>query len=170
MFVQSPLVIILMTVNVLFVGRMMRVGVKPNFSDNAPFVQTDKAMTHTLRNFHRVAFLQNAHFGRMLIGCTQINSRFAADDAPKFAAAVMVLPRETLPRRDEENFWTTFTLLRLWRNLHPRKVGGDEFVSLRIHNSQECAPRPRRIYFGDGEGIVDELAADGFDEFLFTNH
>ena len=112
------------TVDVIFVGWVLRVGVNPDFGDGTPAIESDETMARALREFDGFAQRQDARRGGRRIGRADTDADGAANDAPKFGSAVVMLPREAPVRGDEKNFWTALALPRGDGNIYVGKVSG----------------------------------------------
>ena len=139
--------------DVLFVRKMVEVGVDPEFGHDAHAVFADEAVALPALEGDEVAF--DVFFsGEFLVGGAGGDGNGAFDDGPHLAATVMVLPAEALAGVDHEDFGAQTHAL----------ADGDAFDT-----GEEVVGKGLRIFFRDdqeaapgaGEVLVDDGEAEG---------
>ena len=141
--------------DVLFVRKMVEVGVDPEFGHDAHAVFADEAVALPALEGNEVAF-DVVFGGEFFVRGAGGDGDRAFDDGPNLAATVMVLPAEALAGVDHEDFGTQSHALA---DRNPFDAG-EEVVGkgLRVFfgNDQEAAP-------GTGEVLVDDREAERLD-------
>ena len=148
-------VIVLHPDDVLFVRKMVKVSVDPEFGHNAHAVFADEAVALPALKGDEVS-LEVVFGGEFFVRGAGGDGDGAFNDGPHLAASVMVLPAEALAGADHEDFGT---------QTHALADGdafdaGEEMVGkgLRVffRDNQEAAP-------GTAEVLVDDGEAEGLD-------
>jgi len=83
--------IVLHANDIVFVRRIGRVGMLPDFSYKTPFVHTHKAVTLSFFEVDNRADRQLLQFG-LFVGIADHDAGASADYFPNFGSAVVVLP------------------------------------------------------------------------------
>jgi len=157
-----PRIVVLHPYNVLFIRKVVEVGVDPEFGHDAHAVFADEAVALTALEGNEVAFnvvLSGEFFVRGAGG----DGDGAFDDGPHLAAAVVVLPTKALAGVDHEDFGAQTNALADGYTFD----AGEEVVGkgLRVFfgNDQEAAP-------GTGEVLVDDGEAEGLNPGCGVGH
>ena len=126
-------VVVLHPNNVLFVRKMVEVGVDPEFGHYAHAVFADEAVTLPALEGDKVAF-DVVFDGEFLVGGAGGDGHGAFNDGPHLAAAVVVLPTKALTGVDHEDFGAQTHAL----------ADGDAFDA-----REEVVCKGLRVFFGN---------------------
>jgi len=148
-----PRVVVLHPNDVLFVRKVVEVGVDPEFGHDAHAVFADEAVALPALESDKVAF-SVVFGGEFLVRGAGGNGYRAFDNGPHFAAAVVVLPAEALTGVHHEDFGAQMHALADGDAFDAgEKVVGKGLRAF-FRDNEEAAP-------GAGEVLVDDGESEG---------
>ena len=148
-----PRVVVLHPHNILFVRKVVEVGVDPEFGHDTHAVFADEAVALPALEGDEVAF-DVVFGGEFLVGGAGGDGDGAFDDGPHLPAAVVVLPTKALTGVHHEDFGTQTHALADGDAFDARKEVVRKGLRVFFLDDQEATP-------GTGEVLVDDGKAEG---------
>ena len=157
-----PRVIVLHSNDILFVRKVIEVGMDPEFGHDAHGFFADEAVALAALEGDEVS-LEVVLGGEFLVCGAGGDGDGAFDDGPHLAAAVMVLPAEALAGVYHEDFGAQSQALANGDAFDAREEVVGKGLRVFFRDDQEAAP-------GTGEVLVDDGEAEGLNPGCGVGH
>lgn len=141
------------TYDVVFVRRVIGIGVLPCFGNNAPFLQPHQPVPLALLQSDTLAYLVVFHFS-LFVGEAGGDPKRPLHHLPNFGAAAVALPREPLVRSHEQYLGTQLARYTQPVDRQTVKKSGSKLLSLVFVDDEKATPRPRRVFPSNSEALL----------------